>query len=75
MRLFANKNQRIVAIISLIINILVFMAFMPYASFDPSTMGFWMAIVNAVVLIGSINLFLTYYHDKEVRKKTQNGQE
>ncbi len=61
MRLFLNKRHKWVSIIGLIISIPVLMAFMPYGSFNPSEIGFWMSIGLALFIDIGTNLLLVKF--------------
>jgi hypothetical protein len=56
MKLFLDKNHRNVSIVSVILMSLGFMKFTGWGSFDPKVLGFWLAIINAIL----VQLFINY---------------
>ncbi|TDI63831.1 MAG: hypothetical protein E2O88_12105 [Bacteroidetes bacterium] len=64
MKIFLNKNHKRRAIIGFLLSLPVFMWLMPYGSFDPREIGFWMSIVLALIIEIPGNLLLTNAHKK-----------
>ena len=61
MKFFVNKQHKIRFWFSLISASLLFMYFMPYGSFDPGNIGFWLSIVCALIIGVGSNLVLRKY--------------
>ncbi|REE01297.1 hypothetical protein C7460_104318 [Marinoscillum furvescens DSM 4134] len=64
MRIFLNEKHKWVSIIGLIISIPIFMALMPYGSFNPSDIGFWMSIGLALFIDIGTNFLLVKFQKK-----------
>ena len=60
-RLYVNKKQRNLAIIVTVVGALVFMQFMPWGSFNPAKLGFWLSILTAVTTRFGTDYFLAKY--------------
>jgi len=56
--MFLNKNHKHRALIGIMLTIPFFMWLMPYGSFDPREMGFWMSIVCALIIEIPLNLLV-----------------
>ena len=60
-RLYVNKKQRNLAITLTVILALAFMQFVPWGSFNPAKLGFWLSILTAVTIRFGTDYFLAKY--------------
>jgi len=68
MRLFLNKKHKIVSTIGLAISIPLLMLFMPYGSFNPLKLGFWLCIGLALFIDLGTNFLLVKFQSKNKNK-------
>lgn len=61
MKLFVNKKHKVFTLISTPIVALLFMALMPYGSFNAQNSGFWLSIACAVFVCLFTDLLIVKY--------------
>ena len=64
MQLFLNKKHKLITLFNSIWVSIAFMKWMPYGSFFPNELGFWLSTVNALMMIFLTNITIIKLRDK-----------
>ena len=65
MKLYLNRKHKRVSTLLTLISIPVFMAIMPFGSFNPTEFGFWTCIVLAVFIDLGTNMMFVKFQAKD----------